>query len=126
MEDKSKQFTMKPAVAAMSGIIIVVLGALLSFKNINGVLSWSIFFASISLPALTALPMLDSYRKNNRIITAAYGFAAFFGLGGFFMFISSLIFYYSKLSGFCFIITGVIWLVILLKFKNNDDDLKNS
>ena len=126
MEDQSKQFTVKPAVAAMSGAIIVILGVLLSLEKVDGALLCSIFFASISLPALTALPMLDSYRNKNKILTAAFGWAANFGFGGFFLFISSLIFYYSALSGSVFVISGAIWLFIILKFKGNVDDGKSS
>ena len=126
MEDKTKQFTLKPAVAAMSGALIVILGVLLNIEKVNGALLYSIFFASISLPALTALPILDSYRDDNKIVNAAFGWAAIFGFGGFFLFILSLIIYYSVLSGVAFMISGVIWLFIILKFKGNFGDSKGS
>ena len=108
MEDKTKQFTLKPAVAAMSGALIVILGVLLNIEKVDGALLYSIFFASISLPALIALPILDSYRDDNKIVNTAFGWAAILGFGGFFLFISSLIIYYSVLSGIAFIISGVI------------------
>jgi hypothetical protein len=38
MEDEGKQFTMKTAVAAMSGAIIVALGILLGLDKVDGAL----------------------------------------------------------------------------------------
>jgi hypothetical protein len=126
MKDENKQFTLKPAVAAMSAAIIVILGVLLNIEEVDGALLYSIFFASISLPALAALPILDSYRDDNKIVNAAFGWAAIFGFGGFFLFISSLIIYYSILSGVAFIISGAIWLFVILKFKGNFGGSKSS
>ena len=126
MEDETKQFTVKPAVAAMSGVIIVILGIMLSLDKVTNYLLYSVFFSSISLPALTALPMLDSYRKDNKIINAAFGFASLLGFGGFFLFIATLIFNFSNLSGFVFLISGIVWVTILLKFKSETKNDENS
>ena len=67
---------------------------------------------------------LGSLSRSGALGAAITG-SLIFGFGGFFLFISSLIIYHSVLSGVAFIISGVIWLFIILKFKGNFDGSKS-
>jgi len=118
MATEERQFTLKTSVAAMSGAIIVLMGLMLKVEELSTSLLFSIFFASISLPALTAMPLFDDYRENNHKIEVVFGAASFFGYGGFVMCIASLICNFSIIFGFIFLLSGAAWFFVLMKYKN--------
>ena len=123
MENESKTFTLKPAVAAMSGAIIAVLGILLSKDSVSDSLSYSIIFAAISLPALAALPIFDAHRENNKYFNAAFGIAGLLGFGGFILFVAAIIFSFSQLAGFIFVAFSILWEILFLiikKYESNE------
>lgn len=122
MKTESKTFTLKPAVAAMSVAIISVLGILLSKNSVSDILSYSVIFAAISLPALAALPILDAHRENNKNLNAAFGVAGLLGFGGFILFVAAIIFSFSCIAGYIFIGFSLLWETIYLIFKDKEEN----